>query len=98
MFLLQGDVLLRAYRPPQMKHLDSWAEYHQTVVPHSVRPSLISLAYDGLSGHLGITKTYKKLLVNLYLPGMKHEVKTYIQQCHTCQMAGKPNEIIPPAP
>ena len=57
-FYYQGDVLLRAYRLPQMKHLDSWAEYHQIVVPHSVRSSLISLAHDGLSGHLGITKTY----------------------------------------
>ncbi|XP_066953397.1 uncharacterized protein [Macrobrachium rosenbergii] len=29
---------------------------------------------------------------------MKNDVKAFVQCCHICQIAGKPNEVIPPAP
>ena len=29
---------------------------------------------------------------------MKRDVKEYVKCCHICQIAGKPNEVIPPAP
>lgn len=67
-------------------------------MPQSVQSSLIGLAHDGLSGHLGINKTYMKLLVYFYWPWMKQEVQTYLKLCHTGQVIGKPNEVIPPAP
>ena len=97
-FYYNEEVLMRAYRPPEFRDIDSWAEVHQIVVPKAERFSLISLAHDGLAGHLGINKTYKKLLQHFFWPAMKQQVKTFVKQCHTCQVTGKPNEVIPPAP
>ncbi|XP_068239313.1 uncharacterized protein [Palaemon carinicauda] len=48
--------------------------------------------------HLGISKTYKRLLDDYYWPGMKADVKHHIESCHPCQVTGKPNQKIPPAP
>ena len=33
-----------------------------------------------------------------FWPGMKKQVSEYIKRCHICQVAGKPNEVVPPAP
>ena len=97
-FYYHEDVLMRAYRPPELKHLDTWSEVHQVVIPTSVRSALIELAHDGLSGHLGIQKTYKKVLQHFFWPGIKKDVTNFVKSCHVCQVVGKPNECIPTAP
>ena len=97
-FYYQEGVLMRAYRPPNLKELDSWSETHQVVIPLSVRPAIIELAHDGLSGHLGIQKTYKKILQHFFWPGMKKDVSHHVKTCHICQIVGKPNERLLPAP
>ena len=50
-----------------------------------------------MSGHLGINKTYHKIINHFYWPGLKSDVSKYCKTCHTCQMVGKPNQIIPKA-
>ena len=50
-----------------------------------------------MSGHLGINKTYHKIINHFYLPGLKSDVSKYCKTCHTCQMVGKPNQTIPKA-
>ena len=97
-FYYQEGVLMRAYRPPELQQLDTWSETHQVVIPLSVRPAIMELAHDGLSGHLGIQKTYKKILQHFFWPGMKKEVSQYVKTCHVCQVIGKPNKPLVPAP
>ncbi|VFQ81327.1 unnamed protein product [Cuscuta campestris] len=36
-------------------------------------------------GHGGFLKTLKRLTGNFYWPNMKADVKTFVQQCHSCQ-------------
>ena len=50
-----------------------------------------------MSGHLGIYKTYHKILNHFYCPGLKSDVSQFCKSCHTCQMVGKPNQTIPKA-
>ena len=49
-------------------------------------------------GHLGMNKTYHKIINHFYWPGLKSDVSKYCKTCHTCQMVGKPNQTIPKAP
>ena len=97
-FYLNDGVLMRAYRPANLPPLDVWAETHQVVLPGSVREEVIKLAHDGPSGHLGIKKTYSKILTHFFWPGMKKQISNYIKSCHVCQIVGKPNQVIPHAP
>jgi len=51
-----------------------------------------------MAGHLGIKKTYCKVLNDYYWPGVHRNVKRFICSCHVCQMVGKPNQKPPVAP
>ena len=62
------------------------------------KDDVISLAHDGIHGHLRIHKTYHKILAHFYWPGLRSDVSRYIKGCHICQLVGKPNRPIPPAP
>ena len=97
MFYLENNILLRHYRSPKFAEKDSWRDCHQLVIPTSLRLPLLELAHSAES-HLGITKTYQRLLEDFYWPGMKGDVKHFIQSCHSCQVTGKPNEKIPVTP
>lgn len=97
-FYYHDGLLMRVFRPPELRALDTWAEVHQVLIPLSVRESVVKLAHDGLAGHMGIQKTYKKVLQNFYWPGMKKDIALFIKSCHVCQVGGKPNQIIPRAP
>ena len=50
-----------------------------------------------MSGHLGVNKSYHKILNHFYWPGLKSDVSQFCKSCHTCQMVGKPNQTIPKA-
>ena len=97
-YYFEDEVLMRRYRPLNSPLSDDWSEIHQIVVPKEFRKDIISLAHDGTQGHLGIHKTYHKILAHFYWPRLKSDVTTYIKTCHICQMVGKPNRPIPPAP
>lgn len=97
-FTSQDEVLVRVYRPPELVPSDTWAETVQVVLPQSVREPVIQLAHDGMSGHLGVKKTYHKVLEHFFWPGMRKQIAQYINSCHICQVVGKPNQKIPQAP
>ena len=60
---------------------------------------IIELAHGTpLAGHLGVRKTCQKVLQHLYWPRLKSDVAQYCRSCHICQVVGKPNQKIPPAP
>ena len=89
---------MRLFRPPQFGKNDQWAEIEQVVLPKPLRTSVIGVAHDGLSGHLGIKKTYSKILNHFFWPGVKKDVQNFVKTCDTCQVVGNPNQHPPKAP
>ena len=86
------------YKPSQLGDGDTWAECHQVVLPQTLRHPIVEVAHSGLAGHLGINKTYSRLLAEFFWPGMKKDVTNYVNSCHTYQVVGKSNEVIPRYP
>ena len=63
----RDGVLMRSYHPPNLSDADTWSTVTQVVLPVTVREAVIGLAHDGLAGHLGEKKTYKKILNDFFL-------------------------------
>ncbi len=69
------------------------------VVPSKFHSYVLCLAHEHLlSAHLGVTKTYHRILQHFFWPGLKRDVAKFCRTCHTCQITGKPNQVIPRAP
>ena len=97
-YYIKNRILMRKWRPFDVPADDEWAVYHQIVVPKSYRHEILSIAHESpMSGHLGINKTYHKIINHFNWPGLKSDVSKYCKTCHTCQMVGKPNQTIPKA-
>ena len=97
-YYVKNDILMRKWRPPDVSAEDEWTVKHQIVVPRVYRPEILNLAHETpMSGHLGVNKTYHKILNHFYWPGLKSDVSQHCKSCHTCQMVGKPNQTIPKA-
>ena len=98
-FYLNDGILMRKWRPPDSTIEEEWKVLHQVVVPKVYRTEVLRIAHDSvLAGHLGINKTYQKVLSHFFWPGLKKDVVQYCRSCHICQVVGKPNETIPSAP
>ena len=98
-FYIKNNVLMRKWRPLDANQNETWKVIHQIVVPNIYRNDILSMAHDlPMSGHLGVNKTYSKILNHFFWPKMKQDVIEYCRSCHTCQMVGKPNQNIPNAP
>ena len=69
------------------------------MVSSAYRHDILSLAHETpLAGHLGINKTYYKVLNHLYWPVLRGDTKCFCKTYHTCQLVGKPNGKPPIAP
>ena len=98
-FFTKNGVPMRKWRPPDIPAEDEWAVKYQTVVPKIYRQEILSLAHETpLAGHMGINKTYEKILHHFYWPNVRKDVAEFCRSCHTCQLVGKPNQTIPKAP
>ncbi|XP_065894244.1 uncharacterized protein [Dysidea avara] len=98
-FLNSGNVVMRKWRPPNVPASNEWSVVYQVVVPPPYRKDILVLAHDTpLAGHLGIAKTYRKVLGHFYWPGLHGDVKKFCKTCHVCQLAGKPNQHPPVSP
>lgn len=94
-YLVENGVLMRSWSQDS----GDLHRINQVVVPKDYRPQILSLAHDAsLAGHLGVTKTYHRVLRHFFWPGLKSDVVNYCRTCHICQLVGKPNKPIPPAP
>lgn len=93
-FYFKDDILMKKYRPAYVSANEVWKVTHQIVVPSCYRKEILSLAHDYIGGHLGINKTYNKILQHFYWPKLKKDVTAYCNSCHTCQLSGKPNQPI----
>ncbi len=65
---------MRVNRLPYLTKNDSQAETYQVFVPSSVRYSVFKLSYDGYDVHLGVRKTYCKIMSQFYWPEIKKDV------------------------
>ena len=97
-YFFENDLLMRRWKSRTGFNND-WTNVFQIVVPTPYRQSVLSLAHEHLcSGHLGITKTYDRVLRQFFWPGLKRDVSLFCRTCHVCQVTGKPNQVIKPAP
>ncbi|XP_072182256.1 uncharacterized protein [Diadema setosum] len=98
-FYKRDGILMRRWRPPDATSDEDFRDVHQVVLPKMYRKEIISLAHEApLAGHLGINKTQEKVLRYFFWPGLRHDVAEFCRSCHVCQVVGKPNQKIPPAP
>lgn len=72
------------------------APVFQVVVPQSFRSQVQQVAHEG--GLFGVCKTYLYVLKHFFWPQVNKDVAVYIKTCHVCQLTGKPNQHIKPAP
>ncbi|XP_067263779.1 uncharacterized protein [Chanodichthys erythropterus] len=97
-YVIENGLLLRKWRPNSDGE-NEWEVVCQIVLPTAYRKQVLSLAHDHeLAGHLGVTKTYNRILQHFFWPGLKRDVSQHCRTCHECQVMGKPNQKIPPAP
>ncbi|XP_042858103.1 uncharacterized protein LOC122244300 [Penaeus japonicus] len=96
-FYLKAGLLMRKFQHLNVPADEIWNNVHQIVVPKSLRPDILSIAHD-LCGHLGVTKTYHKVLAHFYWPRLKRDVVKHCRTCHICQVKGKPGTSVKPYP
>ena len=78
---------------------EAWRVFYQVVVPPLYCNDVLKLEHETpLTGHLGVNKTYRKILNDFYWPGLRQDVKRFCRTCSTCQIVGKPNCKPPLAP
>ncbi len=70
----------------------------QVVVPKQFRDIVLQHAHGEVAGHLGVKKTYDRILRQFYWPRLKKDISSFIRTCHTCQVTGKPNQLLKPVP
>ena len=98
-FYLNDGILMRKWRTPDSTIEEEWKVLHQVVVPKVYRTEVLRIAHDSiLAGHLGINKTYQKVLSHFFWTGLEKDFVQYCRSCHICQVVGKPNKTIPSAP
>ena len=98
-YLIKDDILMRKWSPTACDNNEKGETVYQIVVPTVHRREILELAYDlPVSCHLGVRKTYNRVLQHFFWPGLKRDVAKWCKECHTCQLGGKPNQNIPQAP
>ncbi len=82
-YFIDNGMLLRKWCASPKQDSD-WDVSYQIVVPVLYRPHVLCLAHDHpLSGHLGVRKTYTRILKHFFWPGMRKDVVYYCRSCHT---------------
>ena len=90
---------MHKWRPPNVPTTDDWKVIYQIVVPSNCRKEVLELAHSTpMAGHLGVNKTYTRILNHFYWPGIRKDAKQFCRSCHVCQLVGKPDQRVPVAP
>ena len=98
-YYTKSSVLMRKWSPPGRPTDEDWTAVHQVVVPPRYRKEILRLAHGiPMAGHLGVRKTVARILAHYYWPRLRQDVTEYCKSCHTCQVVGKPQHRIKPAP
>lgn len=77
----------KLYKHLRSKDSNSGTNGWKLVVPKSGRPVILKTFHDDpkTGGHLGIYKTYHRILNNYFWPGMKADIGKYINNCRICK-------------
>ena len=98
-YYLKDSLLMRKWTPSDKQINEGWCETHQIVVPVRYRNDILRIAHDlPYAGHMGVSKTYRRVLPYFFWPGLHRDVVNYCRTCDTCQLIGKPNQKVPVAP
>nr|XP_054753966.1 uncharacterized protein LOC129259729 [Lytechinus pictus] len=98
-YYIKSGVLMRKWCPPGRPIDEDWVAVDQIVVPPQYRAEILRLAHDiPLAGHLGVSKTVARIRARFYWPGLRKCVSEYCKSCQVCQVVGKPQHHIKPAP
>nr|XP_054769552.1 uncharacterized protein LOC129277391 [Lytechinus pictus] len=98
-FYVKDDILMRKWRPPRRPADEDWCIIHQVVVPPCYRTDILKMAHElPMAGHVGIRKTEDRIMRHFYWPKMHKDVVHFCKTCHTCQIIGKAQPSIKPAP
>lgn len=95
-YFLQDGLLVRKWLPQRDCFVGE--ETIQIVVSSKLRNTVLQAAHDGATGHLGVRKPYDNVLRYFYGRCLKKDISEFIKTCHTCQLTGKSNQTIRPAP
>uniref|UniRef100_A0A4W5JE97 Gypsy retrotransposon integrase-like protein 1 n=1 Tax=Hucho hucho TaxID=62062 RepID=A0A4W5JE97_9TELE len=95
-YFLQEDVLMRKWLSHGSCFLGE--AISQVVVPVKLRELVLTSSHNDVAGHMGVRKTYNRILRHFFWPRLKRDVSEFIKTCHTCQLTGKPNQAIKPVP
>lgn len=95
-YFLLGEVLVRKWVPHSDQGLGD--PVFQVVVPTVLRNKVLQTSHGDVAGHLGVRKTYDRILRHFFWPRLKRDVAQFIRTCHTCQLTSKPNQVVKPAP
>ncbi|XP_068245448.1 uncharacterized protein [Palaemon carinicauda] len=84
-YFVKDGVLMRKF-----KSRNVYDVVEQVIIPNSYKNFVLGIAHDSsYSGHLGINKTYEKLLRYFYWPKMHKDCSEYCKNCDLCQKVGK---------
>ena len=98
-YYVKSGVLMRKWRPTQRPPDEEWSIVHQIVIPPCYRDEILRIAHEiPVGGHFGIRKTQARVMAPFYWPKLHQDVVELCKTCHTCQMVGKPQPSIKPAP
>lgn len=79
------DQKLYKYVKGEMNEVQEEENKWKLVIAKKDRKELLKQSHDNvISGHLGVYKTYNRLLTNYYWPGMQRDVRDYVRKCTVC--------------
>ena len=74
------------YRIFQSEKSESGKRLTQLVVPRRFRSKVLSLAHESImTGHLGVSRTTKKVLAEFFWPGVQADIRRFCTSCDICQ-------------
>ena len=98
-FYHRSGVLIRKWQPRDASVDEEWQDTHQIVVPRNNSREILSSAHKSpMAGHLGVNKTYFRILNDFFWAHQRKDVSEFCKYCHVCQMVGKPNQKISVVP
>ena len=98
-YYVKDGILMRKWRPPLRPADEDWTVVHQVVVPPGYRKEILRIAHElPVGGHLGVRKTKDRIMRHFYWPKSSADVAEFCRTCHTCQVVGKPQPSLKPAP
>ena len=87
---------MRKLSPTDCDNSEKGETVYQIVVPTVHRRNVLELTHAlPMSWHLGVRKTYNRVLQHFYWNGLKRRIAKWCKECHTCQLGGKPIQNIP---